>query len=100
MPKCRKKPVEVNFFEVTNSTSNVHDLKSWVESFGDSFHAHFEVADVVSGQEPTGPQPFKVKTPEGTSYDVTEADMVMRGVNGEYYPCKKDIFEKTYDIVE
>lgn len=27
-------------------------------------------------------------------------DYVIKGVNGEFYPCKPDIFEKTYDRVE
>jgi hypothetical protein len=27
-------------------------------------------------------------------------DMIIRGVNGECYPCKPDIFEKTYELVE
>lgn len=27
-------------------------------------------------------------------------DYIIKGVNGEFYPCKPDIFEKTYDIVE
>lgn len=27
-------------------------------------------------------------------------DWVIRGVNGELYPCKPDIFEKTYEPVE
>ena len=27
-------------------------------------------------------------------------DWIIKGVNGEYYPCKPDIFEKTYDVVE
>ena len=26
-------------------------------------------------------------------------DYIIKGVNGEFYPCKPDIFEKTYDIV-
>ncbi|MBQ0035546.1 MAG: hypothetical protein KBT35_01365 [Firmicutes bacterium] len=26
-------------------------------------------------------------------------DYIITGVNGEQYPCKKDIFEKTYDII-
>lgn len=24
-------------------------------------------------------------------------DYIIKGVNGEYYPCKPDIFEKTYE---
>ena len=27
-------------------------------------------------------------------------DFIIRGVNGEFYPCKPDIFEKTYESVE
>lgn len=27
-------------------------------------------------------------------------DIIIRGVNGEFYPCKPDIFEKTYEKVE
>ena len=27
-------------------------------------------------------------------------DWIIRGVNGEYYPCKPDAFEKTYEAVE
>lgn len=26
-------------------------------------------------------------------------DYIIKGVNGEFYPCKPDIFEKTYDPV-
>ncbi len=27
-------------------------------------------------------------------------DWIIKGVGGEVYPCKPDIFEKTYDLVE
>jgi len=27
-------------------------------------------------------------------------DYIIKGVNGEFYPCKPDIFDKTYDIIE
>jgi len=27
-------------------------------------------------------------------------DMIIKGVNGEFYPCKPDIFDKTYEAVE
>lgn len=28
---------------------------------------------------------------------VSDGDYVIKGVEGEYYPCKPDIFEKTYE---
>lgn len=42
---------------------------------------------------------FMIVTPEGNMI-ITEGDWVIRGVNGEYYPCKPDIFQKSYSIVE
>lgn len=30
----------------------------------------------------------------------SKGDYVITGVNGEQYPCKPDIFEKTYELVE
>ena len=30
---------------------------------------------------------------------VSVSDFIIRGVNGEFYPCKPDIFEKTYKII-
>jgi len=42
--------------------------------------------------------PEAIETPEGTMYaDV--GDWIITGVRGERYPCKRDIFEATYDPV-
>lgn len=38
-------------------------------------------------------------TLEGTM-EVSPGDWVIRGVKGEYYPCKPDIFETSYEPVE
>ena len=27
-------------------------------------------------------------------------DYIIKGVNGEFYPCKPDVFAKTYEVVE
>ena len=40
-----------------------------------------------------------IQTPEGRMI-VSDGDWVITGVNGEKYPCKPDIFEKTYEAVE
>lgn len=41
---------------------------------------------------------YLIPTLEGTM-DFTPNDMLITGVNGEIYPCKIDIFDKTYDLV-
>lgn len=40
-----------------------------------------------------------IHTLEGKMY-VSEGDMIIKGVEGEYYPCRSDIFEKTYEKVD
>lgn len=39
-----------------------------------------------------------VETLEGTMR-ASVGDYIIKGVNGEFYPCKPDIFEKTYEKV-
>lgn len=41
---------------------------------------------------------YLIPTLEGV-HNFTPDDMLITGVNGEIYPCKKDIFEKTYEVV-
>ena len=88
--KATKKPVTIDYVPYEGCVSSVRE---WVEGLGDNFSDNFEykyqsiVDDVLM-----------VKTLEGTSYEVTTDDMIIRGINLEYYPCKKDIFYKTYDV--
>ena len=40
-----------------------------------------------------------IKTLEGPLH-VSDGDFIIKGVEGEFYPCKPDIFEKTYEVIE
>ena len=84
--KATKKPVTIDYFPMT-TIPKFSDIQEWLDEFGDKMEDVFEL----------GTEDLYVKTLEGTSYVVSDLDMIIRGVNGEYYPCKKDIFEKTYD---
>ncbi|MDF7683508.1 hypothetical protein PT287_08350 [Lactobacillus sp. ESL0679] len=39
---------------------------------------------------------LKIETLEGMM-NANVGDYIIKGVNGEFYPCKPDIFEKTYE---
>lgn len=39
-----------------------------------------------------------IKTLEG-DMTCSIGDYVIKGINGEFYPCKPDIFEKTYELI-
>ena len=42
---------------------------------------------------------LEINTLEGVM-QASLGDYIIRGVNGEYYPCKPDIFDKTYERAE
>ena len=42
-----------------------------------------------------------IPTLEGVMYaNVNVGDWIIKGVSGEFYPCKPDIFEQTYEAVK
>lgn len=43
-----------------------------------------------------GPDGWYVQTLEGPLH-ISDGDYIIKGVKGEFYPCKPDIFEATYE---
>lgn len=84
----RKKPVEVQAIRFTGW--------NWSECL------HFIGArpSIFDEQRRKGdPEFVDIETLEGTMRCM-KGDYIIRGVNGEFYPCKADIFKKTYESVE
>ena len=84
--KARKKPVEIEFVEYTDGT-NIVDLYDWSN---DQIEVVFEID--------TSQKRLYVNTLEGDML-VNKGDYIIKGVNGEVYPCKPDIFHKTHEVV-
>jgi len=80
--KFRKKPVVIDAIQWTGK-----NLDECIEFLGKSFGAHLHLNRLV------------VLTLEG-EHTATKGDWLIRGVQGEHYPCKPDIFEATYEAVE
>lgn len=86
MPKYRKKPVEIEAIM----------FKDEIETLNDLYDFMGKVVTVV--HHPTNVPYLKVETLEGTM-KANVGDYIIKGVQGEFYPCKPDIFEATYDKV-
>ena len=104
MPKFRKKPVEIEAMLFDGSTSETHAVYQWIEN---NTLGSFEPMDVIEGRKPypasgvsVDPRDGRmiISTLEGLHW-VDLGDYVIRGVKGEFYPCKPDIFEATYEPV-
>jgi len=64
----------------------------------------FEILDFIEGSDRAvdmqeGCDFFKIKTLEG-DMTVSPSDYIIKGIQGEIYPCKPDIFKDTYEEVE
>jgi len=88
MNKYRKKPVVIDAWQFTKESykggipqfiRKAKNVELWSQYGG----------DVIGGE---------IQTLEGVMA-IFENDYIIKGVQGEFYPCKPDIFEATYEVV-
>ena len=48
---------------------------------------------------PVGHRKFYIETLEG-GHEASPGDWIIKGIKGEFYPCKPDIFKQTYEAIE
>ena len=81
--RAQKKPVEVEFVRYLGTPESRHVCEMFVGE------------DWVSSE--CGFKPV-IRTLEGPMH-VTTGDYIIKGVQGEFYPCKPDIFMETYYVI-
>ena len=91
--KFRKKPVVIE--AVQWNGINLEEIKAFV---GETLI--YSICDTAWEVGKGRPRVFvKIKTLEG-DMEASVGDYIIKGVHGEFYPCKPDIFEKTYERVD
>lgn len=96
--KFRKKPVVIEAVQLRWDTWDEMCTFAGVGPEDGKPHGCYVDAAGKATDKPTSIMGMRIPTLEGTML-ATENDWVIRGVNGELYPCKPDIFEKTYEPV-
>ena len=95
MTKYRKKPVVIDAFKWTGGHDQTEDPE-WIIEAIEKGTVTIVRPDGCDGVEP---YQMKIQTLEGTM-TAQQGDYIIRGVQGEIYPCKADIFEQTYEKVD
>ena len=102
MSKFRKKPVVIEARHIDpdasahrgevldRNTASIAEISGWM------MLVHGFQGFKVHGSSPFG---IAIETLEGVMV-ASPGDWIIRGVQGEFYPCKPDIFEKTYERVD
>jgi hypothetical protein len=80
--KYKKKPVVIEAFQWQKD-----NVPEWWREKSGKFQLNLQTGSVF------------IPTLEGT-HEAKINDFIIKGVQGELYPCKPDIFEQTYEKVE
>lgn len=88
--KYRKKPVVIEAFQFDGT--NHYKIMEWAHKGLPA------IANSIIIREPH-PDILSIRTLEGMM-QATKGDWIIKGVKCEFYPCKPDIFEATYEPVE
>ena len=82
MPFFQKKPVVIEARQLTDNTFD--EIIDWINSNGKAYEDGGDDEDFLV-----------IETLEG-EHNAAIGDWIIKGVKGEFYPCKPDIFELTY----
>lgn len=94
MKVYRKKPIEIEAVQLTKE--NIETVEKWLGYNHQNLRSYNNEVDSIHRFNPTG---LFIFTLEGDMV-AKMGDYVIKGIQGEFYPCKPDIFEATYDVVE
>lgn len=98
----RKKPVVIEAMQLAGTESEVHAVYQWIER---NTLGSFEPMARIEGREPWPASGVSIDPRDGRLIIATLegghwadlGDWIIRGVQGEFYPCKPDIFAATYE---
>ena len=88
MAKYRKKPVVIEAIQLTNES--IIEIIKWATDYI-SIKIDTDENDNIIG--------MIIPTLEG-AMKASMNDYIIKGIQGEFYPCKPDIFEQTYELIE
>lgn len=85
--KYRKKPIEIEAVQFTDAAS----CDAVTEFLGGpmAINTHYWKSNTLEGGF--------IKTLEG-EMEYLPGDWIIKGIKGEFYPCKPDIFDATYEL--
>lgn len=88
--KYKKKPVIIEAIQLLNNNSSIEECLKFIYNV---FITDDNIETVKNDKH------IRIQTLEG-DMKASFGDYIIKGVNGEFYPCKPDIFEKTYESIE
>ena len=100
--KYRKKPIIIEAIQWNGK--NKKEIKSFCGDYAtfvsvETFEYNEVVLEIMKYNELITQSKLIIKTLEGELVAM-QGDYIVKGIKGEFYPCKPDIFEQTYEKYE
>lgn len=89
--KYTKKPVTIEAIQLLNNDNSIIECVEFVFNVGLENITTIDNVKLNNG--------FEIPTLEG-KLKATFGDYIIKGIKGEFYPCKEEIFNETYTIYE
>jgi len=100
MGQYRKKPVVIEAFQMTRERrADNSEWPEWLHKAWQLDHSYLGSLSCEDYPNSDGMDRLQIRTLEGI-HAVTCGDWIIRGVKGEIYPCKPDVFAMTYEAVD
>lgn len=98
--RVRKLPVEIEAMQWTGGAALATPVINWILENGGTARYHEERTIPASWPLPEEhvPESIAIDTLEG-QMNASAGDWIIKGINGEFYPVKADIFQKTYEVI-
>lgn len=101
--KFRKKPIVIDAMHYDGTPESATPIINWMARHDTAarWSEPYPAAEnVIDGQGyPAFPGGITIQTLEGDML-ASAGDWIIKGVAGEFYPCKPDIFQATYEPAE
>lgn len=88
-----KKPVEIEALQIFG---NITEIKEFI---GNNGEVYIDDVPYQCGVHHSTVTVVIIHTLEGDMRAI-DGDYIIKGVKGEFYPCRKDIFEETYEKID
>lgn len=89
--RARKRPVEITAMLFDGTPESAKAVIEWIDGMTATEYMDDGTLGIATLEDS--------KTIDGASHFASEGDYVIRGIKGEFYPCKPDVFLATYDIL-
>lgn len=90
----RKKPVEVEAIQYDGTRDSALSIFEWIKTHTDVDPRHY--IDLIPDDDD---KPILLITTLEGSMQALQGHWIIKGVQGEYYPCDPEVFKKSYDIL-